>query len=674
MAVTSGFFNSSNGDRRYTAEQFSALIDNLITDGVFATVGTAFSVEASGSAINIGVGRAWFNSVWVYNDASLPLAALSAEQLQNRIDAVVIEINHTESVRAGSIKMVRGTPTNTPTNPALVNTESVHQYPLAYIYRPAGQSEVLAEDITNMIGTSACPFVTGILQTINIESLFTQWQGEFDTWFSGLEDMLDGDQATALAARILDLEGQMRDLAMERAVYDVLSDSSDDDIQDSTGAPIEVATRFSETSSGGEIIPATPTSDGFKVGDIRETMQTDLGPEWLLCNGDVVTLADYPALRVLGGMYNGPWIPCASGYTVASGRNYRPIKYLNGRFVVASGSSTIEYSQHPESSWSKNSNVGAASDASGVWVYEVWYANGYYFVGFYYSRDSNNDTYYCLSHGNSLSGSFVKNFEYYASRSHLIKGVVYLNGQYVALKASHYSSEFDYLIMTRSALSSGDSWNREYTLPDRHNDSYNDYASLYVIDNRLVAYFNFYHSQYYNTLVYYTAKNKVPTSSSGWTQVSVDTNTDTGTRYGKTSDILEHNGMYYIVRIKNEDLILYYTDDITKNGWDSKIIYKEISGVMTDTMVYSFIHDGVNYIIGFEDYILSSPSLDGPWLISSYDTDTTIGVSVYGAIACGNDQFVVGNADGLHYLDRTKRKLPTLSSDGKTYKYIKAKE
>lgn len=406
MAVTSGFFNSSNGDRRYTAEQFSALIDNLITDGVFATVGTAFSVEASGSAINIGVGRAWFNSVWVYNDASLPLAALSAEQLQNRIDAVVIEINHTESVRAGSIKMVRGTPANTPTNPTLVNTESVHQYPLAYIYRPAGQSEVLAEDITNMIGTSACPFVTGILQTINIESLFAQWQGEFDTWFSGLEDMLDGDQATALAARILDLEGQMRDLAMERAVYDVLSDSSDDDIQDSTGAPIEVATRFSETSSGGEIVPATPTADGFKVGDFKLTGDPNQDQKWLLANGESINRGEYPDFSALY-----PTQPSVDAWFVENidltsflssisptAKLYQTsptFSYVNGRYVFAffvrdekdgtAISVCVAYSETPGGPWTlqkMTTNGFSVSTNSSVYFNRLRYVNGYYmFVG-----------------------------------------------------------------------------------------------------------------------------------------------------------------------------------------------------------------------------------------------------------------------------------------------------
>lgn len=44
MAVTSGFFNAVSGDRTYSAEQFGALFNGIITDGIFHAVGEAFRV------------------------------------------------------------------------------------------------------------------------------------------------------------------------------------------------------------------------------------------------------------------------------------------------------------------------------------------------------------------------------------------------------------------------------------------------------------------------------------------------------------------------------------------------------------------------------------------------------------------------------------------------------
>lgn len=44
MTVTFGFYNSLNSDRLYNALQMSSLFDGIITDGVFASIGTSMIV------------------------------------------------------------------------------------------------------------------------------------------------------------------------------------------------------------------------------------------------------------------------------------------------------------------------------------------------------------------------------------------------------------------------------------------------------------------------------------------------------------------------------------------------------------------------------------------------------------------------------------------------------
>jgi len=185
MSVTSGFFNSLNGDRRYNAEQMSSIFDGIINDGVFANIGTSFAVKADvGNTIIVGIGRAWFNSTWLLNDAPLPLLADVSEILLDRIDAVVIEINRSDSVREGSIKVVKGTPSSNPQRPAMIHTSDVNQYPLAYIYRKANSSSIIQADITNMVGTSSTPYITGILQVQNIDNIVAQWESQWLTFFN----------------------------------------------------------------------------------------------------------------------------------------------------------------------------------------------------------------------------------------------------------------------------------------------------------------------------------------------------------------------------------------------------------------------------------------------------------------------------------------------------------
>ena len=181
MSVSSGFFNSLNGDRKYNAAQMSAIFDGLIIDGVFASIGTAFAVKAAGGlTVNVGIGKAWFDHTWTVNDSILPMTAPEAEVLLDRIDAVVLEVNGMESVRDNTIKFVKGNPSSAPSRPTLTNEGNVHQYPLCYIYRKYGTAVINQADITPMVGTESTPFVTGILQTISLDELLGKWQDELD--------------------------------------------------------------------------------------------------------------------------------------------------------------------------------------------------------------------------------------------------------------------------------------------------------------------------------------------------------------------------------------------------------------------------------------------------------------------------------------------------------------
>lgn len=192
MSVSSGFFNSLNGDRKYNAAQMSAIFDGLIIDGVFASIGTAFAVKAAGGlAVNVGIGKAWFDHTWTVNDSILPMTAPEAEVLLDRIDAVVLEVNGMESVRNNTIKFVKGNPSSAPSRPTLTNEGNVHQYPLCYIYRKYGTAVINQADITPMVGTESTPFVTGILQTISLDELLGKWQDELDRFTDARSQEVD---------------------------------------------------------------------------------------------------------------------------------------------------------------------------------------------------------------------------------------------------------------------------------------------------------------------------------------------------------------------------------------------------------------------------------------------------------------------------------------------------
>lgn len=212
MALTYGFFNSVNHDRIYDARQMSKIFNGIINDGVFQNIGDLFAVTPhEGMDIFVGTGRAWFNGTWTNNDTNYSLTVTQSNPLYPRIDAVVLEVNESTESRQNSLKMVDGTAASEPEKPTLVNTEFIHQYPLAYITVPANASGIAAVDIENVVGLSeeGCPFVTGILQVNSVDSLYSQWDAAFQTWFDHMKDQLDSDAAGHLQNEIDEITGAL---------------------------------------------------------------------------------------------------------------------------------------------------------------------------------------------------------------------------------------------------------------------------------------------------------------------------------------------------------------------------------------------------------------------------------------------------------------------------------
>lgn len=162
MAITFGFYNSVAGDRTYDAIQMSSIFDGIITDGVFETIGDSLVVTdgASGMDVVVGTGKAWFDHTWTLNDAALSLTIPDSDLVNPRIDAIVLEVDSSIGVRANTIKVVSGTPAAVPNPPTLIDTSEVHQYPLAHIAVGAGVTVINSGDITDLVGTAFCPFVT----------------------------------------------------------------------------------------------------------------------------------------------------------------------------------------------------------------------------------------------------------------------------------------------------------------------------------------------------------------------------------------------------------------------------------------------------------------------------------------------------------------------------------
>lgn len=210
MAITSGFFNSLNGDRTYNADDMSNYFEGIVSDGVYESVGDRLAVTpAEGMMVNVGTGRALIDCKWMKNDAIYPIQLSPADVQLKRIDVIVIKLD--TASRAISIELVEGTPGTTWVQPSVNDTSTTKYLILARIRIDAGMTAISRSNIADMRGSTRCPWVTGVIKQVDTSDLFlqyqtayetmlnqmTEWQksqqSQFETWFNGLTESLHVD-------------------------------------------------------------------------------------------------------------------------------------------------------------------------------------------------------------------------------------------------------------------------------------------------------------------------------------------------------------------------------------------------------------------------------------------------------------------------------------------------
>lgn len=202
MAITYGFFNSIDGDRKYNADQMSEYFDGLISNGVYESVGGALQVLAAGGnmEVNVQTGRAIINCKWLNNDSVLTLNITQSHPTLNRYTAVVLRLDIVN--RLMTITTKDGTNASNPIKPSMQNDSTMIELCLAYIYVGAGVTSISQANIEDARPSSDCGWVTGLIKQVDTSQLFLQWQTayenyynqmtkEFNDWFTMLTEELN---------------------------------------------------------------------------------------------------------------------------------------------------------------------------------------------------------------------------------------------------------------------------------------------------------------------------------------------------------------------------------------------------------------------------------------------------------------------------------------------------
>lgn len=189
MAITSGYFNSVNGDRKYNADQMSEYFEGIINEGVCQHIGGGLAVTAgTGLTVSVATGKAFIGQKWIKNDAALTLTITTAAD-QARIDAVVLRRNTTNRVCEIAVKT--GTPSASPSAPAMTRTSTTYEMALAYVNVAAGATSVTVTD--KRADTTVCGWATVAQET----------SGEVDQMLNDMKTGFDGVVYPSPAAQVI---------------------------------------------------------------------------------------------------------------------------------------------------------------------------------------------------------------------------------------------------------------------------------------------------------------------------------------------------------------------------------------------------------------------------------------------------------------------------------------
>lgn len=157
--ITFGFFDSIDGDRKYSADDISNFFETLIPDGVMASPDDTFQVsESSGFTVKVSAGWGFIQRKWIHNDSDLFLTLDQPDVILDRGDRIVLRLNR--EARTIEIAVKRGTPGENPYAgiPELQRDETIWELCLAYVMVWHGREGITQNDIgdtrhdTNLCG------------------------------------------------------------------------------------------------------------------------------------------------------------------------------------------------------------------------------------------------------------------------------------------------------------------------------------------------------------------------------------------------------------------------------------------------------------------------------------------------------------------------------------------
>ena len=213
----SSFFNSVSHDRTYRAEDWAEYFASFIGNGVFPVPSTGLQVVVdNGMNLLLKAGKAWINGYFYNNTSDLTITIGTADGQLNRIDRIVVRWDLTNRIISAEVKS--SAYSASPTAPALQRDADIYELALADVYVVAGVTTITQSNITDQrLNTSLCGVVAAVVEQIDTEAFNAQLQA----WFAEYQSLSAAEYNTLVSyMNSLKLQGNTQYDAFEQHMAD----------------------------------------------------------------------------------------------------------------------------------------------------------------------------------------------------------------------------------------------------------------------------------------------------------------------------------------------------------------------------------------------------------------------------------------------------------------------
>lgn len=187
--INGGFFNSVNKDRLYSADEMNRPYKRVITEGIFATQSgtpsTDLQVVSANNGMNIVVkkGEGLLGGKWFENSSDIALTVSNNTAIVPRRDSIIIQVDLTQAGRAVNVVYREGTANSNPMPPNLSTDANVIEKRVANIYVAAGATYIGQDAITDLRGSSECPWITSLIKQVDTSTLYDQYRAAYQGYY-----------------------------------------------------------------------------------------------------------------------------------------------------------------------------------------------------------------------------------------------------------------------------------------------------------------------------------------------------------------------------------------------------------------------------------------------------------------------------------------------------------